>query len=250
MSLQASIQNRVFFSGARASLPPRAALLTVELPVIGRAWTEIEPELRANVATLFAKEPLFGVHAHHWPHVFVRGKKTHEVTVMDWVVALCIAFRRWARDPAWQGQVVELTGDSAQLAIPWFRQDVFDSALQLALRHIMIHCEPPPERQEKSVALAHDLEQWLQLVQGNGLAINALRFALAAAQVGLCVRYMNDPAALASSAGLSGVLCAGGAWLVAGGTSRERAPFHRAASPQRFSISVPATVRAAGFQAE
>jgi hypothetical protein len=38
--------------------------------------------------------------------------------------------------------------------------------------------------------------------------------------------------------------------LVVGGTSRERAPFHRAASPQRFSISVPATVRAAGFQAE
>lgn len=182
MSLEASIQNRVFYSGARASLPPRAALLTVLLPEMGRAWTEVEPELRADVATLFAKEPLFGVQAHHWPHVFVRGKQAHEVTIMDWVVALCVAFQRWARDPAWQGQVVELTGDSAQLALPWFRQDVFDSAMQLALRHIMIHYEPPLERQEKSVALAHDLEHWLQSVQANGLAVNALRFALAAAQ--------------------------------------------------------------------
>ena len=182
MSIQATIQNRIFYSGARAALPPRTALLTVSLPVMSRHWTEVEPELRADIATLFAKEPLLGGHAHNLPQVFVKGKQEQDVSFADWVVALCVAFQRWARDPACQGQVVEVTGDSAQLAIPWFRQDVFDMAMQLALRHILIHYEPPLERQDKSAALAYDLGQWLQSVQPNGLAIDAMRFALAAAQ--------------------------------------------------------------------
>jgi len=157
-------------------------MLTVSLPEMSRQWTAVEPELRADIATLFAKEPLFGVHASHWPQVFVSGAQKQESTFAHLAVALCVAFQRWARDPAWQGQVIEVTGDSAQLAIPWFRQDVFDMAMQLALRHIMIHCQPALERKDKSATLAHDLELWLQSAKPNGLAPNTLRFALAAAQ--------------------------------------------------------------------
>ena len=188
MSIQASIQNRVFYPGGYAALPPRTALLTVSLPEVSKHWTQVEPELRRDIATLFTKEPLYGADAQNWPQVFIAGEQSQDTTFAHWVVALCVAFQRWVRNPAWQGQVIQVSGDTAQLAIPWFRQDVFDMAMQLALRHIMIHYEPPHEREDKSVVLAHDLQQWLQSAQAHGLTPNALRFALAAAQRAIPVK--------------------------------------------------------------
>ena len=188
MSIHASIQNRVFYPGGYAALPPRTAILTVSLPEVSKHWNQVEPELRRDIPTLFTKEPWYGIDAQSWPQAFIAGEPPQDATFAHWVVALCVAFQRWTRNPAWQGQVVQVSGDTAQLAIPWFRQDVFDMALQLAVRHIMIHYEPPHERKDKSMVLAHEAQQWRQSAQAHGLTPNALRFALAAAQRAIPVK--------------------------------------------------------------
>ncbi len=161
--------------------------VTVGLEDAGQSWPGVEAALRQGVAHLRPGDPLWGVADADWPGAMLAGPQTAPTTFAHWVAALCIAFQRWAHEPAWQARVLRVEGDSATLALPCFRWPVLDAALQLALRHVLIHYEEASERSAKAAALARDLNSWLEAVRNDGLAPNTLRAALAALARGMPV---------------------------------------------------------------
>ena len=144
--------------------------------------------MREQVASLFSDEVMYGVDAGDWPHAFLAGDRSQPADFAHWAAALSVAFLRWAREPVWLAQVMHVEAEASRLALPWVRAEVLDGAVALALRHILIHCEPPHERADKALALADDLQRWLHTVQAAGLSPTAMRFALAAYRKGIPVK--------------------------------------------------------------
>ncbi len=188
MPPRASIADAAYVPGCIAGLDqPGICTVTVGLEDAGQSWPCVEAALRQGVAQLRAGDPLWGVADADWPGALLAGPQPASMTFAHWVGALCTAFLRWAHEPAWQARVLRVEGHSATLALPCFRRPVFDGALQLALRHVLIHHEDPCEKSSKAAALAQDLNSWLEVVRQDGLAPNTLRFALAALARGMPV---------------------------------------------------------------
>ncbi len=188
MPPRASIADAAHRPGCSAGLDQAGVCtVTVALLEADQSWPCVESALRQGVAQLRPGDPLWGVADADWPGALLAGPQPATTTFAHWVAALCTAFLRWAHEPAWQARVLRVEGHSAILALPCFRRPVFDGALQLALRHVLIHHEDPSERPSKAATLAHDLNAWLEAVRRDGLAPNTLRFAWAALARGMPV---------------------------------------------------------------
>ena len=188
MPPRAFIADAVHTPGCTAGLDQAGVCtVTVGLEHAGQSWPCVEAALRQGVVNLRPGVPLWGVADADWPGAFLAGPQPAAMTFAHWVAALCTALLRWAHKPAWQARVLRVEGHSATLALPCFRRTVFDGALQLALRHVLLHHEDPANRPAKAAVLAHDLNAWLEVVRQDGLAPNTLRFAWAALARGMPV---------------------------------------------------------------
>jgi cyanophycin synthetase len=174
------IRNLRLFPGARGGLSEKTAIITFEFAHEFADWPSAETRLRNEASLLCPAEPLWGIEKDDWPGAFLTLPE-EPTTFAHWVVALTIAMLRWARDPVWQGRVLAISGNSITLALPWEREPIFKTALQLALRHLLLWTQPHPDT-ANGTQLSKAFEQWLLSVQPGGLAPNTLRFALAARQ--------------------------------------------------------------------
>nr|MCW1960410.1 Mur ligase family protein [Mycobacterium sp.] len=96
-----------------------------------------ESRIRNRAASLCPGEIFYGVAESDWPTAFLVGTEDCGDGLRrlgSWVVALTVAIQRWGRDPVWRGQVLDVGDGRLELAIPWYREDHFDRALQLALQ--------------------------------------------------------------------------------------------------------------------
>jgi cyanophycin synthetase len=177
-----TIQKLHFFRGNSARLSENTAVLTFSLVGDLGDWPALEQRLRTYVPMLRPGEPLWNVEPHDWPTAFLDNPDRETPTFAHWIAAFIIAFQRWARDPVWAGRVIEVSGKSASLALPWVRESVLQTALQFALRHLLLFFQPEARMAESAARLADQLDQWLNTVQPGGLPPNTLRFALAAHQ--------------------------------------------------------------------
>ncbi len=189
------VDSRSLLNGCSGGLAERTAL--VELAVAGDPEAvdvaAAEARIRAEVATLGPQEPLFGVADDDWPQAFLlpaNNRDGHRDQIADWlggwVIAITVAQQRWARDPVWRGRVLDIRQDRLRLAIPWFREALLGSALELAVRLITQCCQPRPDP-----AVLAQLHGWLRdglgSVQQDGLDRTALRFIGAAVDRGIPV---------------------------------------------------------------
>lgn len=174
------LENARRFPGAKAGLREKTAVLRLSLSGEFEDWYAIDTLLKQAVPGLRPGEPLWGVGATAWPTAFLEGDNQGPIPVLRWVVALTIALQRWAGDPVWQGRVVRVNGSSATIAIPWARESVVRTAVQFALRYLILNGQPSEPSPQDRVAFNTDLDQWIDAAQARGLAPNTLRFAWAA----------------------------------------------------------------------
>ena len=166
------------FPAARMGLNEKTATLTLEFDDNHTNWSSMNARLRDKVLQLCSAEPLWGIKENDWPKAFLI-LPDETATFANWVVALTIAFQRWARDPVWQGRVLKASKRSITLALPWQRDSVLKNALMFALRYLSFWTQTKPD--PKVIAqLSKAFEQWTFSAQAGGLAPNTLRFAQAA----------------------------------------------------------------------
>ena len=174
------IQNIKFYPGAHAGLSGKTALLTLLFDDFIGEWPVEDGYLRDQAMHLLPGEPLFAITGEEWPDAFLVAP-VPAFSLARWIVALTIAFQRWARDPVVEGRVMSVSDCSIILALPWEREQVFISALQLALDHLLFWAMPG-SNSGIAVRLAKELDGWLIKVRSGGLSPNSLRFALAASK--------------------------------------------------------------------
>ena len=176
----ARIEGLSLYRGARFGLGERTAVLTLALEQELTHWPAGDAHLRAAAMGLRPADPLWGVAPDGWPTAFVR-RPAQVTNPAHWVVALSVAFQRWARDPVCSGQVLSCAGNRLSVALPWVREPVLRGAVQFALRHLLLW-QQPAQPAGQAEALTAALETWLAAAQGGGLSPNSLRFAQAAQQ--------------------------------------------------------------------
>lgn len=182
--LELRLENRRFFRGCTAGLAEPTAI--VDLAVRGAdCVNETAERVRAGLSALYPAEPLFGISAAGWPSAFLRADvpahDEHTHRLGGWVVASTVAIQRWCRDPVWQGRVLDAESDRLRLAIPWYRYDVFDSALTLATQ--LISCWLTST--DVTATLDELAENRWENIQSEGLGPNSLRFIEAAVRRGM-----------------------------------------------------------------
>lgn len=174
------IENLKFYPGAYAGLSGKTAMLTLSFEEQSKEWLLTDDDVRHKVISLWPRNSLFGSKIEDWPHAFL-VEPGREFSLHHWVVALTIAFQRWAGDFAGDGRVFMLSSSSIILAVSWEREQVFKNALHFALSYLLYWSAPSPAEGEPT-ELAKEFEEWLLTAQSGGLSPNSLRFALAAWQ--------------------------------------------------------------------
>lgn len=166
------------YRGCTAGLSDKTALVSLRWEGDLGDWSSAEARLREHVLAFRTHEPLTGRSASDWPQAFLRNE-LQSPYLGDWVVALCIALQRWARDPAWQGEVLNQGEHQMTLALPYAREGVLRQGLQFALRLILLWLNPQISATSVTKLYA-ELDAWFEKCHSGGLAPNTLRFALAA----------------------------------------------------------------------
>ncbi len=172
------IQNLKFYRGAHAGLSGKTVIITLLFDDLIEEWTVADEYIRDNVIHLRAGDPLFDIRANDWPDAFLVVPDT-TFSIANWIVALTTAFQRWARDPVMEGRIVSVSGSTLVLALVWEREQVFKSALQFALRYLLLWGKSVVAS-ENAVRLTNEFEDWLIKAQSKGLSPNSMRFALSA----------------------------------------------------------------------
>lgn len=168
------------FRGARAGLGERTAIVTLALEREITDWPAREAHLRAAAVRLCPTDPLWGVTPADWPGGF-QSSPVRTTNPGHWLVALSVAFQRWARDPVRSGRVLSCSRDRLSVVLPWVREPVLRGAVDFALRHLLLWLHAGPAAAQAR-ALDVALETWLAAAHTGGLSPNSLRFALAAQQ--------------------------------------------------------------------
>lgn len=171
-----NIQDWKFYAGASAGLNEPTATVTLQLDGVPDDSAACARRWHGGATTLRPGEPLSQVGPGDWPDAFLADAGGSSFA--RWVVALTVAFQRWAREPAGQGRVLACTAHSITLALPVGREGVLRAALPLALQHLLIWSRP--EGNALPDWLSAQFEQWLNSLQQGGLSPNNQRFALAA----------------------------------------------------------------------
>lgn len=146
--LKLRLAHRRLIAGCAAGLDEPTALVVVE--VDGRLDGDAVARVRAGLPLLCPEEPLFGVDESDWPAAFLTAARPdpgEQEALGRWAVALTVALQRWTRDPVWRGRVVDSDRDLLRLAIPWWREGVFDDALRVALALLELWSQPANDRQ-------------------------------------------------------------------------------------------------------
>jgi len=175
-----TIENLKFYQGAYAGLSGKTVVLLLRFDDEIKEWSLTAAAVRHQVMSLWPQHSLFDIKTEDWPHAFLVEPAT-EFSFPHWVVALTIAFQRWAGDPAGDGRVLRVSGSSMVLAMAWERQPVFNTALHFALRHLLLWSASAPDA-GLSGKLAIEFDEWLLTAQSGGLSPNSFRFAFAAWQ--------------------------------------------------------------------
>jgi cyanophycin synthetase len=172
-----------WYAGCSGPLNESTVVFTVHIPFsfTGVQWRE--SRCLECVRELMPQDPLSGVGADDWPTAFLMKGQANQ-SVGAWVVALCVALQRWARDPVWQGAILQEDMHILRLAIPWQRKAVARQALIFALRWVVMMSGVVTSQHPKGELNSwHDeVQRWLLGVQQGGLAPNTLRFVQAAHQ--------------------------------------------------------------------
>lgn len=180
MAIHATVEDGAVYAGGKGALAPSSVVLRVTLHNIEQRWVHVQKQVEQQWAMLLADEELGELGVSVDPCELFVEPMPNAMSYAHWVTALCVAFQRWAGDPVWKGQVLEIEGDMAKLALPVVRAEVIDGAFQLAVRHVLIHCEPDNEREDKATVLAQDLRAWLEKMQERGYSPGFMGLALAA----------------------------------------------------------------------
>lgn len=201
------LESRRFIDGCWAGLPERTALVdfAVSDVVVDAA---VEDRLRTGAIGLCPEEPLIGVGASDWPDGLLlacpdwptaAGSAGAE-RVAAWLAAITVAIQRWAREPVWRGRIVEVQQDRVRVAVPWYRAQFLDQALEVAVS-VVNQCVQPALQLPGAVLTwlgggggaqpVRTLRQrfgddW-QTIQNNGLSPYTLRIAQSAAALGMPV---------------------------------------------------------------
>ena len=176
-----------FFAGCHAALAEKTvrvdARWTGSLSPLAdrereRRWTD-------RLAALCPNDPLWGISAQGFPADCLAPASAPAVGLFPtWLLALTVALQRWARQPVWQGAVLEAQANGCQLALPYAHQQVCTQALQHAARLLMAW-SLGPERQAEAAQAERAVHEWLGQVQSLGLAPSTLRFFAAARARGM-----------------------------------------------------------------
>jgi hypothetical protein len=137
------ISNLKPYRGCKAGLAEKTAQVALCWEGEIGDWSIAEARLRERVLSFRTHEPLSGLSASDWPQAFVRSE-IQTPSMGEWAVALCIALQRWARDPAWHGEVLTQSESQVTLALPYLREGVLRQGLQFALRLILLWLSPQP----------------------------------------------------------------------------------------------------------
>jgi len=198
------LENRRFFRGRTAGLAESTAIVELSVHGIEGLNPLAEERIRTRLLALYPAEPLFGISESAWPAAFLQTTTPAVDEPMSrlggWLVASAVAIQRWCRDPVLRGRVLSAESGRLRLAIPWYRYDVFDGALDLAIDFVsraLTPTEParpaPPWQQWLTpggpVNTAPRLDdiignRW-ESVQTGGLGPNSLRFIEAALRRGM-----------------------------------------------------------------
>lgn len=166
------------YRGCQAGLGEKTAKASLRWEGRIDDWPAAELRLREAVQDFRVHEPLNGIAESDWPGAFLR-EPDQARGLAGWVVALTIGLQRWARDPAWQGEVLGQSGEQCSLALPYVREGVLRPALQYALRLLLLWLNSATSA-ATAASLYAELDAWLEKCHTGGLAPNTLRFALAA----------------------------------------------------------------------
>lgn len=182
-NMKFEIRSVRFFPGCQAGLDERTALVQIAVSGIPEDWRALEARFRAEADSLRPSEPLWGVGDAGWPGAFLMRRRGAGDPA-EWVVALTIAFQRWARRAVWQGRVLDNRDGLMRLAMPHAGEALFRDALDLALRHLAAWSDAEPGGEDSS-DLARIRDAWLERAQAAGLPPNTLRFYAAAKRRGI-----------------------------------------------------------------
>jgi len=182
-NMKFEIRSVRFFPGCQAGLDERTALVQIAVSGIPEDWLALAGRYQAAAQSLRPSEPLWGVGDAGWPGTFLmRPRGAGDLA--EWVVALTIAFQRWARRAVWQGRVLDYRDGAMRLAIPQAGESLFHDALGLALRHLATWSDAEAGG-EAAAELSRVRDAWLERAQAGGLPPNTLRFYAAARRRGM-----------------------------------------------------------------
>jgi cyanophycin synthetase len=135
------IEQRRFLPACAGGLSEKTAFVDVVIPGLIVWDPKVDNRLRTGASALNRAEPLYRVADSDWPGAFVvtdaepAGDRAL-LRLGEWVVALTVAIQRWGRDPVRRGRVLSAAHGRVCLAMPWYRADFFDEALEHAVRLI------------------------------------------------------------------------------------------------------------------
>ena len=129
------------------------------------------------------------------------------------MVALTVAVQRWGRDPVWRGRILEAEPVRLRLAIPWYRQSLFDQALDVVIQ-LIDRCLWPGRTPQRG----RQWHAWLDRRQGISAS-------------GSVIHYAIDG-------------CSGDAGRRPGGwAGAQHTAFHRGRGTTRYALRHPARLR-------
>lgn len=167
-----------WWPGAHAGLSQSTATCKLQFPdlMLNAPLTVF----RQAMQQLWPQAPLLEADA-DWP-AGVWVDQAPEPSAAAWCVALVVSLQRLVRDPVTGARIIVQDGASAQLALPYVRQDVLNSGLQLALRLMLTWAS----RKEELVQRGQQaLASWVAQYQAGGLPPTGMRLARAARELGM-----------------------------------------------------------------
>ncbi|MCB0933207.1 MAG: hypothetical protein KDB71_15080 [Mycobacterium sp.] len=174
------VASRQFLRACAGGLAEPTAV--VDLTVLGTVNHDsaTQDRLRTSASTLCPGEPLYGVTESSWPTAFLlpgpdsvaAGAEAVE-WLGGWVVALTVAVQRWGRDPVWRGRILEAEPVRLRLAIPWYRQSLFDQALDVVIQ-LIDRCLWPGRTPQRG----RQWHAWLDRRQGISASGSVIHYAI------------------------------------------------------------------------
>ncbi len=184
------IINRRFLLGCSDRLAERTALVEIAVPDHVVFDDAAETRIRAGIAALHPEEPLLRTTDNDWPDSFLVAGPPDQPgdPVMQrlgrWLVAVTITIQRFAREPVFRGRVSRCDPQRLTLALPWYREAVFNESLTLALQLVGQWVGIGSAKAAEPTLSGHFGERWMGIRNG-GVAPYTLSFIQAGALRGI-----------------------------------------------------------------